>query len=138
MLIHFCIYGLLGWCLEVVWTALYNIFWPEGGVRDYRLVGKTYLWMFPIYGAAGLLFEPIHELIRPLWWPGRGFLWMLLCFLIEYSAGWLLKKLIGRCPWDYSYSQWNVHGFIRLDYAPLWFGVGLLFERIHDFIEGIF
>ena len=34
------------------------------------------------------------------------------------------------CPWDYSKSPLNVNGLIRLDYAPLWFGAGLLFEKI--------
>lgn len=137
MLLHFCLYGLLGWCLEVVWTALYQILWPEGGVRDYRLVGKTYLWMFPIYGSAGICFEPVHDLIRDLWWFDRGLVWVLLCFAIEYVAGWLLKKLIGRCPWDYSYTKWHIHGFIRLDYTPLWFFAGMLFERVHDIFDAL-
>ena len=43
-------------------------------------------------------------------------------------TGWLLRKL-GVCPWDYSDAPLNIDGLIRLDYAPAWFAVGLLFER---------
>ena len=34
------------------------------------------------------------------------------------------------CPWDYSQCRANIHGLIRLDFAPLWFAVGLLFEQL--------
>ncbi len=54
---------------------------------------------------------------------------MSLIFSGEYTAG----TLLGRhhlCPWDYQNSRWNIKRYIRLDYAPLWFGAGLLFEKI--------
>ena len=136
MLLHFCLYGLVGWCLEIIWTSLYSVLWPTGP-RDWRLVGRTYLWMFPIYGLAGITFEPIHDWLRDLSWFWRASGWALLCFAIEYASGWLLQRLIGRCPWDYSYNQWHIHGFIRLDYTPLWMFVGLLFERIHDAFDAV-
>ena len=41
-----------------------------------------------------------------------------------------LPKKRERCPWAYDRSGWNVGGVIRLDYAPAWFLVGLLFERV--------
>jgi len=34
------------------------------------------------------------------------------------------------CPWDYSNTPLNYRGLIRPDYAPLWFGAGLFFEKI--------
>ena len=40
----------------------------------------------------------------------------------------LRKKSI--CPWDYGRSKWNVDRVIRLDFAPYWFGAGLIFERL--------
>jgi hypothetical protein len=45
LLIRFVFYGLGGWCGEVIYTALSQSL-PQ---RDWRLVGVTYLWMFPIY-----------------------------------------------------------------------------------------
>ena len=54
---------------------------------------------------------------------------MTLIFSMEYTTGTLLAKR-HLCPWDYQQSRWNIKRYIRLDYAPLWFGAGLLFERI--------
>ena len=42
--------GILGWCLEISFTALNAL-----RRRDYTLRGVTSLWMFPIYGAGCLL-----------------------------------------------------------------------------------
>ena len=59
MLIRFVLYGLGGWCGEVIFTALTESF-PK---RDWRLVGTTYLWMFPIYGLLVIFYEPVHDLM---------------------------------------------------------------------------
>ena len=48
MPIRFVLYGLLGWAIEIVWTALGST--VGGAQRSWRLAGTTYLWMFPIYG----------------------------------------------------------------------------------------
>ena len=50
-------------------------------------------------------------------------------FIGEFFTGSLLRKM-DACPWDYSDAPLNIRGLIRLDYAPLWFGAGLLFEKI--------
>ncbi|MCL4515807.1 MAG: putative ABC transporter permease [Firmicutes bacterium] len=129
MLARLIIYGLLGWIMEIIWTGLGSAI--HG---NWRLVGKTYLWMFPIYGLAVFL-EPIHDRIRPLPAWVRGLIWMAVIFAIEYLAGWVLKLVTGSCPWDYSRTPYSINGFIRLDYAPAWFAVGLLFERVHDEVK---
>lgn len=132
------IYGAFGWCAEIVWTAAYELVADlarNGRVASperWRLTGRTYLWMFPLYGAGGLLFEPCHEALRAYPWPLRGLVWMLLIFAVEYVSGAGLRRLTGLCPWDYSYARCQVHGLIRLDYAPVWFLFGLLLERVHD------
>ena len=146
-MIHFMIYGVLGWAAEIVWTASYEL--VSGTRKDprdprvrvamtrperWRLTGHTYLWMFPVYGLCGLAFEPCHALVRGAPWPARGLLWTALCFAVEYSVGWGLRRATGRCPWDYSYARWNVHGLIRLDYAPVWCCLGLALERLHDLL----
>lgn len=139
------IYGAFGWCAEIVWTALWAALTgvrgepgaPGGCValdraERVRLVGHTYLWMFPIYGLGGLVFEACHEAARAWPWAARGALWTALIFAVEYAAGWLLRRLLGGCPWDYGRARFSVGGLIRVDYAPAWFAFGLLLERLHD------
>lgn len=106
--------------------------------HDWRLMGRTSLLMFPIYGLGALL-SPIGRGVDR--WIGEagirpsdrfirhGMLYMVLIFTAEYLSGaWL--KARGMCPWDYSGSMTSVNGLIRLDFAPLWFATGLLFEQI--------
>lgn len=96
--------------------------------RDYKLSGKTSVWMFPIYGMASIL-TPLFEMLRGKSVMLRGSIYACLIFLGEFCSGSLLKKY-DLCPWDYSNARWNICGLIRLDYAPLWFGAGLFFERL--------
>lgn len=131
--INFFKCGVTGWCLEVIFTSVESIM-----AHDWRLMGRTSLLMFPIYGCGALL-APIGGLIdrwigeTPLRASDRcirhGMLYMVLIFAAEYMSGAWLKSR-GMCPWDYTGSQSNVNGLIRLDFAPLWFGTGLLFEQI--------
>ena len=131
--INFLKCGVAGWCMEVVFTALGSIL-----AHDWRMMGHTSLLMFPIYGFGALL-EPIGAWVDR--WIGEidlsapdriirhGLLYMVLIFVGEYASGaWLNAR--GICPWDYSGTRTSVDGLIRLDFAPLWFAAGLLFERI--------
>jgi len=115
--------GLLGWCLEITFTALHNF-----RQRKFELKGQTSIWMFPIYGLAAFV-APISRLIskRNIWF--RGSFYATLIFTVEYLTGYLLRRK-NLCPWDYSRSKWNINGLIRLDYLPYWFVTGLLFERL--------
>ena len=112
MLLRFFLYGLIGWCGEVIWTALYDgisgTARPAGDAvarrtlttsERWRLEGRTYLWMLPIYGSSAFLFEPAHEALHGLPWLARGAIYMLGIFAVEYVAGWILKRATGRCPW---------------------------------------
>ena len=101
-------------------------------------MAKTSLLMFPIYGMGAILPE-ISGLVD--WWLGgerldwmdrlirHGILYTVLIFMGEYLFGSILKAY-GICPWDYTGLHSNVNGLIRLDFAPLWFATGLIFEWI--------
>lgn len=132
MLTRFFIYGALGWVVEIVWTGLGSIL-----RRDPKLRATTYLWMFPIYGGAAILFERVFIFIAPQPWILRGLVWVAAIFAVEYVTGFLIKQWVGESPWDYSGTRFSVHGLIRLDYAPAWFVLGLLFERMHQVLIGI-
>lgn len=125
---RFFIYGLLGWTMEILWTGFLSAV-----AGDWRLMSTTYMWMFPIYGLA-IFLEPIHDHIRGWSWWMRGVLWVSVIWFIEFSAGFFIQSLTGTIPWDYTKSPWQVAGLIRIDMAPLWFLVGLLFEKLHDYL----
>ena len=115
--------GLGGWCLECFWTGLHSLC-----KKDKHILCKTSYWMFPIYGAAALL-TPIFRKAKRIPLILRGTLYTVLIFIGEFLSGSFLKKHHA-CPWDYSKAKFNVKGLIRLDYAPVWFLTGLLFEGL--------
>ncbi|MCL2397442.1 MAG: hypothetical protein FWC93_05185 [Defluviitaleaceae bacterium] len=96
--------------------------------RDFRATSTTSIWMFFVYGSAAF-FTPLIMLVYPLPWMIRGGIYAMCIFLVEYVVGMSLRG-INACPWDYSTARYNVQGIIRLDYAPVWFGVGLIFEFV--------
>ncbi|HEX2954972.1 MAG TPA: hypothetical protein VHR47_13460 [Bacillota bacterium] len=132
-LYRFFAYGLLGWGMEILWTGLGSLL--QGNLR---LTGHSYLWMFPIYGGAGMLMECIHEATRFRPWLLRGIIWLAVIWSVEYVSGWSIKSVTGECPWDYRQStRWTIKGFIRWDYGPAWLIAGLIFERVHDFLASV-
>lgn len=114
--------------LEVAFTALSGL-----RKRDRRLTGHSYLWMFPIYGLAYPLFAWSWPVLGDLPLLVRGLGYVPAFFAVEYATGWVLRRLVGECPWEAGYrgARWGVHGLIRLDYAPAWFAAALLFERLY-------
>lgn len=124
---RFIFYGLAGWCVEVFWTGFMSLL--KG---DVMLSSYSSLWMFFIYGLSVFL-EPIHNRIRHIHYIGRGLTYTCLIFIGEFLSGGLLT-LFGACPWDYSDSPLSILGLVRLDYAPVWFSTGLLFEILHNYL----
>lgn len=86
--------------------------------------------MLPVYGMVVFL-EPLFELFKDCNFILRGGIYCIFIFIGEFFSG-ILLRYIGVCPWDYSNAVYNIQGLIRLDYAPLWFIAGLLFERINS------
>ena len=95
-----------------------------------NFIGHTSIWMFFIYGLAVFVLEPVHAIISGQNWFVRGCVWACLIFALEFITGGILR-IIGIEPWRYT-GELSVLGLIRLDYAPVWFAVGLLFERVHN------
>jgi len=109
--------------MEVFWTGLGSLV-----NKDFKMRSNTSIWMFFIYGMVVLL-EPVYLLIQPLPFILRGVVYSLCILGGEYLTGTVLKR-VSLCPWDYSHCRFGVQGVIRLDYAPVWFTAGLVFERI--------
>ena len=129
MIKRFILFGVFGWCIEILWTGFCSFL--KG---DVTLAAKTYLWMFPIYGLAGIGL-PLFLVFRrycPLYL--RTGFYIFLIFLVEFLTGGFLFLVTGACPWDYGDRLFSVMGLIRLDYAPLWAVLGLFFEQTALFL----
>ena len=122
---NFLLCGTIGWCVEILFTALQSL-----RRRDFRLLGTTSLWMFPIYGCGFLLIIPF-KIFQHCSFLIRGIIYSLCIFAGEYLSGNFLSK-INACPWNYEKCRLHIHKIIRLDYAPLWFLLGLFLEKIHS------
>ena len=120
---NFLLCGSVGLCLEVFWTGLHSLIRGEA-----TMTGQTSLLMFPIYGCAALI-KPVYQKNSSLPAVLRGCIYTAGIYFAEFFSGSVLKPF-GICPWDYSETPLKIKGIIRLDYAPLWFLTGLLFEKI--------
>ena len=116
--------GLMGWGLECLWTGFASLC----GERDKKMKCATSMWMFPIYGMASFM-SPLCHAMKDKNILLRGSLYTSCIFLTEFGTGSLLKKK-DCCPWDYSKAKANYKGIVRFDYAPVWFLVGLLYEKM--------
>ena len=123
LLLNFLRCGIIGWCIEIVFTAICSL-----RRREMSLYGKTSLWMFPIYGSISL-FKPFMLLLRKGNIFIRGISYAVCIFTGEFISGSLLEKR-KLCPWNYNRYKWHIKGLIRLDFFPFWFIAGILFEKI--------
>lgn len=117
----------VGVAAEVVFTALMS------GKRDRRLLGYSYVWMFPIYA----LLYPGFRLLSPLagdWaWPLRGALYAAIIMVCELLTGLAIRAAVGEAPWESEYrgKRWAVLDLVRLDFFPAWAIGALVFERAY-------
>jgi hypothetical protein len=123
--LRFALYGIAGWAIEVVATGTTSLVQR----RHAAATAQTYLWMHPIYGLGGLALERIERATASWPWAAQGLAFVPAIYLIEAASGALLRRVLGRCPWDYTGRGWHVDGLVRLDFAPAWWLVGCLFPR---------
>lgn len=128
----------VGMTTEIFFTAITDNInrFQEGLPIDWRLKGQSYIWMFPIYGLAGLLFPIVLKFIDHLPAILRASIYGVGILLVEFITGGLLDLFTGQCPWEYT-TGWHVMGYIRLDYFPLWAAFGYMVERILKILDKV-
>ena len=128
---HLLFWGMFGLCSEIIFTALANLF----SNKAYNLMGRTSVWMFPIY-SIGLTygFSLVQNIIsndfmRYLSYP----LWI---WLIEILVGFPASKF-GIRIWDYRYLPDNRHwkGIISFIHFPIWVFFGFLVEFVDKLLK---
>lgn len=125
-------YGCIGWIIEILFTGFYSLLIQKNKTAP----AKTYLWMLPIYGLAGIVLELVQNLLTWPWY-FRPLIYLPLIYGIEGVSGWLIRKITGRCPWDYGNSRWTPLGLIHLGYTPFWLFLGFLFDPISNIMGKI-
>jgi len=124
------LFGVLGLGLEVIFTAVLDAIKH----RQRHLWGYSSLWYIPLYMMAPIILALSAEIISPLPFLVRGLIYMIAIFSCEFVAMFALRKLLGASPSEANYelSRWNICGLIRLDYAPVMFLMGLIFEFVYQ------
>ena len=122
-----------GMLMEVFFTAAFAF---KSG--NWSLHGHSSPWMMLDYGLLGVALMPLAgPLIRcgvPL--AVRAGVYMLGIFAVELVSGWVFDWC-GLSIWDYSRLPCNLHGYVTLLYAPLWYGLGLCLESLYRRIDAM-
>lgn len=126
---RFFIYGFIGCSMEVLWTGVSSLF--KGNAA---LMAHSSVWMIVIYGMA-IFLEPIQIKLKNINWFVRGIIYMSLIFLTEYITGFALD-LLNIKVWRYT-DSFNINGYITLKFAPLWFLVGLFYEKVRIWLDNV-
>jgi uncharacterized membrane protein len=64
----------------------------------------------------------------------RLLIYVLGIYIVEFSTGFLLEQITGKCPWEYT-SGWHIMGYIRLDYFPTWLVFAFIVESLYLYIN---
>ena len=125
--LRFLLFALFGLLLEVFLSSAIG-FWKG----DLTPRGHTSVWMVFDYGLLGVLLMPMaRPLIRrgvPL--AARAFVYMLAIYAVEYVSG-VLFTALGIQVWNNHWCRWNIHDHIALDFAPVWYTLGLAAEFLY-------
>jgi hypothetical protein len=132
---RFGVYAVLGWGIEVCFTALKDL---VTGVGDERLKGESYVWMAPIYGIGGLAGEVVGSTLKDRTMIERAAAYAVTFWAVEAATGEALRRAIGDVPWGEGYrghADQRGDGLIRLAWGPNWAIAGLALERVSPYVR---
>jgi hypothetical protein len=98
---------------------------------------KWRLCMVPVYAAAALGMYGLQRTAGSWPWLARVGIIVAALYAVEAATGATIRKLTGRCPWDYSYSRWSVRGLVRLDFAPVWLLIAIAVDSQWSRLEAL-
>ncbi|MFH0875632.1 MAG: hypothetical protein V1859_06855 [archaeon] len=140
-LLYFLVFASAGITLEVLWSSFHSL----SGKKNKRLTGKISAWMLLIYGSIYFIVLFVQSFAGEWHIALRWIIYSLFITTGEFTSGYLIKKITGIAPWDYSRNdpydgigskkRFNFMGLICLEYAILWGGFGLLAEQLIFFLQ---
>ena len=130
----FLLYSILGFTFESLIFKISNINKHSGALTGpYTLV----------YGIGGTICFFLYYYLNNI---NNNFLNYLLCFItftivctiIEFFIGHLIKLIYQFDSWDYSYRKYHVGKYISLDFAFVWGFMSLIFTKyLHTFFISV-
>jgi len=135
----FFAFACVGITTEIFFTAISSV--VENILNhepiNWRLLGFSYIWMFPIYGLISFLAPVVLGFLSKYPLLLRLFLAAVVIFTVEYISGFILDQLTGSCPWEYKHG-YNVSGYIQLEYLPAWMLFAFMIEKIYNYLDKAF
>ena len=129
-MVRFLIFGILGIFGQVLASATRKSI----STRSLSFDGDANIVLFPVFGLIAILYPLIAINMGNLPWYGRGAVYVIAFYAVQFVTGLLLTK-INLCPWKYSGS--SLGGFIRVSDAPIWFISGFLIEWCYPAVKHI-
>ena len=128
-------WGVHGIFAEVVFTGL----WEFVVTGNWRFMGVSSMWSFFVYGL-GTFFvaEFLHKLLVSYKIPLllRCLIYVLFAYAWEFLCG-VILDCFGTRPWDYTDFDYDIMGLITMEYAPVWFLGGLVFEGAMSLMKAL-
>lgn len=111
LLWYFLIYSVLGWCIEVTFSAVTKGIFVNRGFLNGPVC--------PIYGFGVVLvvylLRPFRHNVLVLFVAA-----MIITSLLELITGYILEKVFHEKWWDYSEVPFNIGGYICLAFSLVW------------------
>ncbi len=125
----FCIYSILGWCVESAYMSLCN--------RKLTNRGFVKGPFCPIYGVGAMggyfLLHVFADHVVLLYFAGA-----VTATVFEYMVGRLMLKLFGEVWWDYKEKPFNYQGIICLESTVAWgFYAVIIIGFLHRVVTNI-
>ena len=102
--------------------------------------------MFPIYAIVPFVYLFVLGNFQEINIFARGIIYMFNFYLLEFTAGFLIKRLVGKSPWNYEGRsirmlgkkyKTNFMGLVCLEYALPFYILGIIGEYIYIYLMGI-
>jgi hypothetical protein len=120
------LFSFFGVGTEVFFTSIHDYF----KTKDNRLKGRSYFWMFIVYGSYGLLIDPLYNAISSLNIFLRALIYMCVIFMGEFIFGLIFKMVLKKCPWEYK-TGITIMGIVKINYLPFWLIFGIVCEFLY-------
>jgi len=126
---YFFIYSFLGWCSEVVFSAV-----SKGGFTNRGFLNGP---VCPIYGfgltIVLIVLEPLKDNFFILYIGS-----VLLTTALELVTGFLMEKVFHHRWWDYSTRPLNIGGYVCALFSLVWgFACVVIVDVLHPVIAGV-